>query len=84
MLAARISGKGSPSLSQRKLIGASPRDTPQISRVRIPSAKSSWNENGSIVGGTAEKNGKYRDCREILFVAVYVGGASRFILQEII
>lgn len=59
MLAARTCGNDSPSLSQRKEIGGSPRETPQISRVRIPSAKSPWKKNGSIVGGTG-KSVNYR------------------------
>jgi hypothetical protein len=52
MLTANDRGNGSPSLSQRNESGGSPRDTPQTVRVRIPSAKPSWKEKGSIIGGT--------------------------------
>lgn len=72
MLAARTTGKGSPSLSQRKLIGASPRDTPHINRVRIPSAKSSWNENGSIVGGTGKMANTEQNVYSLMKVGVGV------------
>lgn len=46
--------KVSPSFNHVRRRGESPRDTPQIVRVRIPSAKPSWNENGSITGGTLD------------------------------
>lgn len=45
-------GNDSPSFCQRNSNGASPRDTPQTVRVRIPSASPSWKEKGSIAGGT--------------------------------
>lgn len=51
-LAPNRSGNVSPSLSHHNLSGASPRDTPQTVRVRIPSAKPSWKAKGSIMGGT--------------------------------
>lgn len=54
-LAPNSSGNGSPSLSQISLSGASPRETPQTVRVRIPSARPSWNANGSMIGGTASR-----------------------------
>lgn len=54
-LAPNSSGSGSPSLSQISLSGASPRETPQTVRVRIPSARPSWNANGSMIGGTASR-----------------------------
>lgn len=54
-LAPNSSGNGSPSLSQISLRGASPRETPQTVRVRIPSARPSWNANGSMIGGTASR-----------------------------
>lgn len=52
MLTPNKSGNDSPSLSQRNANGASPRETPQTVRVRIPSASPSWKEKGSIIGGT--------------------------------
>lgn len=53
--APKIEGNGSPSLSQRNVNGGSPLLTPQTVRVLIPSARPSWKENGSIIGGTASK-----------------------------
>lgn len=53
--APKMEGNGSPSLSQRNVSGGSPFETPQTVRVRIPSARPSWKENGSIIGGTGNK-----------------------------
>lgn len=52
MFAPSNAGNGSPSLSQRRVRGGSPLETPHTVRVRIPSASPSWNEKGSIMGGT--------------------------------
>lgn len=63
-LAPNSSGSGSPSLSQISLSGASPRETPQTVRVRIPSARPSWNANGSMIGGTASRKEQAHWLRE--------------------
>lgn len=52
--------KVSPSFNHINRRGESPRETPQIVRVRIPSAKPSWKENGSITGGTLYRFVKFK------------------------
>lgn len=56
MFAPNVLGNGSPSFSHLNIRGESPRETPQTVRVRIPSARPSWKENGSIMGGTGPVN----------------------------
>lgn len=62
-LAPNTGGNGSPSLSQRSESGASPRETPHTVRVRIPSARPSWKEKGSIIGGTGKQEIERRNTK---------------------